>query len=135
MKYNFNWSAVSGGAPYVTISSTQISFNSTSVEKLNSPEKIVIGFDEENCVIGVKAYTHDMNTKPYQFSEKVKNGCVRINCKDFIRYLKALSDMDFSPSKKFVATYDAENEILIVKVKGGFENDNDDKTVNENEQD
>ena len=45
MNFDFNWSAVSGGAPYVTFSSLGIAFNSVSIEKLGSPDKVMVGFD------------------------------------------------------------------------------------------
>ena len=127
MKYNFNWSAVSGGAPYVTISPISIAFNSVSIEKLGSPEKIVVGFDEENCVIGVKAYMGESSVKPYPFAERVKNGWIRIGCRDFVKYLQVLTGTEFTPAKKYVATFDAREEILIVDVRGRSESDSSDE--------
>ena len=128
MKYNFNWSAVSGGAPYVTISTIAIAFNSVSIEKLGNPEKIVIGFDEENLAIGVKAFDNESGAKPYAFAERVKYGWVRVGCRDFVKYLKTLSGIDFSPAKKFVATYDAKEKILVVKITDKFESAEYDET-------
>lgn len=116
MKYNFNWSAVSGGAPYITISSLGIAFNNVSIDKLNSPEKILVGFDEENCVIGIKAYNGEQGLKPYEFASRVKNGWIRIGCKDFIKYLQSITGIDFTTSKKYVAQYDSETRILTVEV-------------------
>ena len=131
MKYNFNWAAVSGGAPYVTISTIAIAFNSVSIEKLGNPEKIMIGFDEENLTIGVKAFNNESDSelgiKPYAFAGRVKNGWVRVGCRDFVKYLKALSKLEFSPAKKFVATYDAKEKILVVKITDKFESEEDDK--------
>jgi hypothetical protein len=126
VKYNFNWSAVSGGAPYVTISTISINFNSVSIEKLGNPEKVVIGFDEENRVIGVKAYEENSGVKPYAFADRVKNGWVRVGCRDFVKYLQALTGIGFSPAKKFVATYDNKERILIVEITGLSESEFDD---------
>ena len=121
MNFDFNWSAVSGGAPYVTFSSLGIAFNSVSIEKLGSPDKVMVGFDEAQCTIGVKAYNGEAGVKPYEFAGRVKNGWVRIGCRDFIKYLQAISGIEFSPAKRYVATYDAESNILIVQVKGDYE--------------
>jgi len=127
MKYNFNWSAVSGGAPYVTISQTSIAFNSVSIEKLGNPEKVDVGFDEENCIIGIKPHDNSStSSKPFVFAEKIKNGWVRIGCRDFVKYLQVLTGVGFKPAKKYIATYDAINEILIINVKGHFENEKSD---------
>lgn len=126
MSYNFNWSAVSGGAPYITLSSIGLAFNSVSIEKLDSPDKIIVGFDEENCVIGIKAYTNEENIKTYDFINRKKNGWIRIGCRDFMKYLKSLTNMSFSPAVKYIAQYDEEEKILMVHVKdiGKTENKN-----------
>ena len=130
MSYNFNWSAVSGGAPYVTISSIAIAFNSVSIEKLGNPEQVIVGFDEEKCVIGVKAHTDETNIKAYDFAKKAKNGWIRLGCKDFIKYLESLTKTSFSPSKKFVAEFDDKEKILLVLVGGEHEEINENNNGN-----
>lgn len=125
MSFNFNWSAVSGGAPYVTLSSLGIAFNSVSIAKLGNPEKIIVGFDEEQCVIGVKAYDGESGIKPYDFASRVKNGWIRIGCRDFIKYLQALSGIGFSPAKRYVATFDAKLSILVVSIRGEYSDGDD----------
>jgi hypothetical protein len=112
--YNFNWSAVSGGAPYVTLSTLGLAFNSVSIEKLGCPDKIIVGFDEEKCVIGIKAYNNSMDIKSYDFADRKKNGWIRIGCRDFMKYLESLTNMSFSPAKKYVAQYDEVEKILLV---------------------
>jgi hypothetical protein len=121
MVFNFNWNAVSGGAPYVTISSTALAFNSVSIEKLGYPDKVVVGFDEEQCVIGIKPYSGEPHIKSYEFAGRIKNGWVRIGCKDFIKYLESLTDMSFSPSKKYVTRFNDMESILLVFVNGESE--------------
>jgi len=120
MNYSFNWSAVSGGAPYITISSLGISFNSVSIEKLKNPEKILIGFDEENMMLGIKEYQGEENTKPYEFASRVKQGWIRIGCKDFINYLTTLAKFDFSKATKFTAEFDKDTNMLLVDIKNGL---------------
>lgn len=121
MKYNFNWSAVSGGAPYITLSLLGIAFNSVSIEKLGNPEKIMVGFDEAQCTIGVMGYDGNPGIKPYEFSSRVKNGWIRIGCRDFIKYLQNISGLDFTKAKRYIARFDAESGILLVSVNGEFE--------------
>ena len=116
MPYNFNWNAVSGGAPYVTISTISTAFNSVSIEKLGNPEKVIVGFDEERCVLGVKAYNGEPNIKPYDFAKRVKNGWIRIGCRDFIKYLSSLTGIKFYPAKKYVARFDSAEKILTIAI-------------------
>ena len=130
MNFNFNWSAVSGGAPYITLSTLGIAFNSVSISQLGNPDKIIVGFDEKQFVIGVKAYNNESEIKPYEFSGRVRNGWIRIGCKDFIKYLQALTGIDFSTAKRYIATLDTKSDILLVHVRGESEISDDD---NENE--
>ncbi len=116
MGFNFNWNAVSGGAPYVTISTISIAFNSVSIAKLGNPEKVIVGFDEDQCAIGIKAYTGESDVKPYDFAKKIKNGWVRIGCRDFVKYLSALTGIEFSPAKKYVAKYDSNEQVLYILI-------------------
>lgn len=129
MNYNFDWNIVSEGAPYVTISKLGISFNMASIKKLGSPEFVMIGFDSEQMVIGVKA-TPGMNEcdkNVYQFRERIKSNWVRIGCKDFVRYLEKLSGLSFSKAIRYMADFDSENLLLIIKVtEEGDDEDVDD---------
>ena len=126
MGFNFNWSAVSGGAPYVTLSSLGIAFNSVSIDKLGNPEKIMVGFDEGQRVIGVRAYAGEPGIKPYEFADRVNNGWIRIGCRDFIKYLQSLSGISFSPAKKYIAKLDIIEGVLLIDVMGNYENGKDD---------
>lgn len=125
MSFNFNWNAVSGGAPYITLSTISIAFNSVSISKLGNPEKVVIGFDEDQCAIGVKAYSGEENTKAYDFANKIKNGWVRIGCRDFIKYLSAITGIEFYPAKRYVARFDAQEKVLFVLVREDSEVESD----------
>ena len=126
MNFKFNWSVVSGGAPYITLSTLGIAFNSVSIERLGNPEKILIGFDEEQFVIGFKVYENEMDAKPFEFSGRVRNGWIRIGCRDFIKYLQSLTGIDFSVAKRYIAARDAKSGILLVHVKGETELSNSD---------
>jgi hypothetical protein len=117
MNYNFNWNFVSGGAPFVTISALGLAFNSVAISALGCPEKIMVGFDEANLVIGVRAYDGTASIKPYEFASRIKNGWIRIGCRDFIKYLQRLLEADFSESKKYTAVFDAESNALVVRLR------------------
>jgi len=123
MSYNFNWNAVSGGAPYVTISNIALAFNSVSIEKLGFPDQVIVGFDEENCVIGIKPYMGEPNVKAYDFTSRMKNGWIRIGCKDFIKYLGSLINEPFERSKKYLAKHDDKENILLVFAAGESESE------------
>ena len=123
MNFNFDWNYVSSGAPYVTVSNLGLAFNMPSVTMLGNPEEVVVGFDEEQLAIGVKN-SHGMeNVKPYKFYSRIKNGWVRIGCKDFVKYLSTISGVDFNPAKKYIARFDMEQQILYIKINEEEVND------------
>lgn len=116
MNFNFDWNYVSAGAPYVTVSELGLAFNGPAISMLKRPEEVVIGFDEANLTIGVKDAVGMENVKPYKFYGRVNNGWIRIGCKDFVKYLSAISGMKFSPAKKYVAQMDQEQQILYITI-------------------
>ena len=116
MKFNFDWNYVSAGAPYITISELALGFNTPSISLLGNPEKVVVGFDEKTLTIGVKKYDGNENVKSYKFYSRIKNGWVRIGCKEFIKYLSKLTNLQFSPAIRYVAKYDSEEQILYISV-------------------
>ena len=116
MKFNFDWNYISAGAPYVTISTTSLGFNMPSINLLGQPEEVMIGFDETNMTIGIKAYDGNPDVKTYLFKSRLKNGWVRIGCKEFSRYLSAISNISFSPAKRYIARFDTEEKVLYVTV-------------------
>lgn len=114
MDFNFDWNYVSAGAPYVTVSELGLAFNTPSISLLGNPEDVVVGFDESQMVIGVKDAKSMTDVKSYKFYSRIRTGWVRIGCKDFVKYLSAISGIQFSPAKKFVARYDKEKQILYI---------------------
>ena len=128
---NYNWSLVKSGAPYVTVSSLGISFNPASIDKLGRPEQILLGFDESTLVLAAKAY-QDEPAEPYEFASRVKNGWVRLSCKDFVRYLESLTGLEFYPAKRYVAKWDAKNDLMLIDTKNPINSDEDENENHEN---
>lgn len=116
VKFNFDWNYVSNGAPYVTISSLALGLNTPSSSLLGNPEEVIVGFDSQNMIIGIKKYDGIENTKSYKFYSRMKNGWVRIGCKDFIKHLSFLTGLDFVPAKRYVAQFDPDEKILFISV-------------------
>lgn len=118
MNYNFDWDIVSEGAPYVTISKLGLAFNMASIRKLGSPAFVILGFDYEQMAIGIKDATEILEecNNAYPFRERIKNNWVRIGCREFVRYLEKLSGLDFTKAKRYIADFDLENKLLIVKI-------------------
>lgn len=116
MKFNFDWNYVAAGAPYITISELALGFNAPSISLLGNPEEVIIGFDDQTMTIGVKKYDGNENVKSYKFYSRMKNGWVRIGCKEFIKYLSSLTGLEFSPAIRYIAKYDEQEKILYISV-------------------
>ena len=99
MKFNFDWNYVAAGAPYITISGLALGFNAPSIALLGNPEEVIIGFDDQTMTIGVKKYDGNENVKSYKFYSRMKNGWVRIGCKNLVRQFAILPNM--TSKKKF----------------------------------
>ncbi len=123
MSFNFDWNYVSAGAPYITISELGLAFNTPAISMLNNPDEVVVGFDEEKMTIGIKDSKGMENVKPYKFSSRIKNGWVRIGCKDFIKYLSSISGMKFNPAVKYIARYDKSISVLYITIGDKEEED------------
>ena len=107
---------MAAGAPYITISELALGFNAPSISLLGNPEEVIIGFDDQTMTIGVKKYDGNENVKSYKFYSRMKNGWVRIGCKEFIKYLSSLTGLEFSPAIRYIAKYDEQEEILYISV-------------------
>lgn len=93
--YKFDFSFVKGGSPVVTLSSIGLAFNTGARSMLGYPEKVEIGYDEQQKAIAIRPYSGDDKTPSYDFETRQQNGWVRIGAKDFMKYLSIQTGIDF----------------------------------------
>ena len=118
--FNFDFNFIKSGAPIVTLSSFGIAFNRLSRSLLGFPAKINIGFDEGARAIGIQAHDEESDILSYEFESRVKDEWIRIGCKDFIKYLSTITQIDFSTkAKQFIAEFDETSKTLIIIVDEG----------------
>lgn len=116
MSFNFDWNLVSAGAPYITISDLGIGINLPAAALLGNPDTVIVGFDEQKMALGIKKPDGIQNAKTYKFCSRLKNGWIRIGCKDFIKYLSMLSGLKFNPAIRFIAHYDEAEDLLYISI-------------------
>jgi len=125
--FNFNWSFVKKGAPFVTISKYGLAFNQICIDFLGKPDEIKIGFDKNQLALGIIATEQDAYDDSFVFKNKERLGWVRIGCKEFVSYLSKISGIDFlEKSKKYIPQLVEENKMIVVKLKEGELFDGDD---------
>ena len=114
-KYAFDYGFLKSGPPVVTISSIGIAFNPGSRRLLGFPELVDIGYDPKARVIGVRSHDESSKAEPYVFEGREKDGWIRINAKEFSRYLEQQTGMSFrNKAKQFLPEYDEESQTLVV---------------------
>ena len=116
MTYSFVWSTPSSRAPIVSVASYGITFNSSVIELMKRPEGVMIGFDENNKVVGIKPLcdNEEAISKGFLFASKERKGYVRIGNKDFIKYVSKKTGKDFSTAVRYIGDWDENEQILIV---------------------
>lgn len=115
--YNFDFYYLKNGSPIVTLSSFGIAFNKGAIESLGVPDQVIIGYDQEQRAIGVRARGEDTTSPCYEFASRVKHDWIRIGAKDFMKYLSRISKIDFlTKAKQFVAEFDEVTQTLIVVI-------------------
>jgi len=126
MSFNFMWAAPSAGAPVVSIAPYGMTFNSAAIDLLNSPMHVRIGFDENKKVIGVMP-VHDVGEvdhRCFQFYERLRQGSVRINSRDFVRYVASRIGRDFSTvTTRYGAIWDNIGGLLVIELEKPMDGD------------
>lgn len=113
--YHFDFSFIKSGPPVVTLSATGIAFNAGSRALLGYPERIDIGYDSQAKAIGIRAHIQADEADSFEFEGRQKDGWVRINAKEFSRYLEQQTGIKFrEKAKQFLPEFDEDSKILIV---------------------
>lgn len=103
----------------VSVANYGLTFSQAAVEMLGQPSHIILGFDKRNLMIVVKP-VEESEERRIPFIEKKKNGCVRINSKEFIRTLaKYFSDeMKFtSKAIRYLSYWRGDIGALVIDLK------------------
>jgi hypothetical protein len=114
MKYE--WYSPTTGAPIVSLAEYGITFNIGAIEIMGKPKYVMLGYDEEENLIGVKPCDENKENK-IEFYKKLRNNYIRIANKDFIRFLKSRISEDIkieAKAKRYVAKWDKTEKILYI---------------------
>ena len=115
--FQFDYSFIRSGTPVVTLSATGIAFNAGARNLLGHPDKIDIGYDVQAKAIGIRPHADGDDALSFDFESREKDGWVRINAKEFSRYLEQQTGIKFrEKAKQFLPEFDEESNLLIVIV-------------------
>ena len=119
-KYNLNFNIDKSGVAKISVSSAGIAFSKESIELLGSPQRVNIGIDKSAGVLGVRVAVDDNSIKSYPFvTKEKKKQWLRINSKALLEQIKKTARINelTTSSIPFVATFDEEEQMLIVNLK------------------
>jgi hypothetical protein len=119
-KYNFDFNVdFAKNSLRVSVNNVGITLNEQIVSLLKKPEKVNIGIDVNNKVFCIRRAVEDVNIKSYDCVKENNEDkkWIRINCRVLTRKIKEIAN--YSGDKKIVlpATYDEENNMIIVEIK------------------
>ena len=112
----FEWYSPTTGAPIVSLAEYGITFNIGAIEIMGKPDYVMLGYDEEENLIGVKPCDENEENK-IEFYKKIRNKYIRLANKDFIRFLKSIINEDIkieAKAKRYVAKWDKAEKILYI---------------------
>lgn len=116
-KYNLDFSINTDHK--VAISKAGIAFGAGVIRTLGYPEKVNIGIDKANGIIGVKvAREPDKFIKAYPFCTKQKRTWLRIASKPILQAIEEITGITYgNTATNYPAYYDKDEKILVVNLK------------------
>lgn len=117
-KYNLDFSINTDQK--IAISKAGIAFSAGAIRTLGYPEKVNIGIDKVNGIIGVKvAREPDKFIKAYPFcTSKQKRIWLRIVSKPILQTIEEITGITYgNTATNYPAYYDKDEKILVVNLK------------------
>jgi len=120
MTYNFNWNIIRAGRPKITLSKQSVMFNGAVISILGNPERIIIGYDCEKCIIGLKDYGGEQGVPTFSMKTKRRisqSGWAKIGCQKFAATIERTTGIRLNHARTFRAEYDKKNKVVFAKIE------------------
>lgn len=119
------WSTPSSGAPIVTIATYGITFNSSTIDLMNNPKRIEMGYSPKLNKVLIKPSNKSKEEGSFAFASRAnKRGYIRIGNKDFVKYIANKSGLPITKeSIRFPATWDSKNKILKIDLSNPIDDE------------
>lgn len=123
----FEWFDTTIGAPIISVASYGLTFSRSAVQKMGTPEYVILGYDKENKIIGIKTCDKSENKK-IEFAGKERGGNVRINSKSFIRFVFSYMENENliqNRAARFVGVWNSDQQLMTLDLKKPLDADED----------
>ncbi len=128
MDFKIEWYSPSLGTPIVSLAEYGITFNKAAIAALNNASYIRIGFDRVRKLIVVQGLMESENQSGQDlipFIERERNGFIRINNRDFVRFiLRYCPEIKLDKAKRFLGR--VEGEFFVVDLNTPADSDDPD---------
>ncbi|MGG0939853.1 hypothetical protein ABHN11_28000 [Brevibacillus centrosporus] len=131
MQFNVEWFSPSIGTPIISLAEYGIVFNKAAITVLNNAHSIRIGFDRDQKLIIVQGLKEEQSSDDtIAFAERERNGFIRINNKDFVRFiLRYCPEIKLDRAKRFLGR--VEGEFLVVDLNTPADGSDEENLVDE----
>ena len=116
MSVNFEWFNPKVGTPIVSLASYGITFSKSAVQLMGTPDYVMLGFNRTGRIVGVKICDKTEERK-IPFAEKMRNGYVRLNAKDFIRHIISSTGCEHDFGKevtRYIGTWLQDEKLMLI---------------------
>ncbi|WAH37539.1 hypothetical protein [Alicyclobacillus dauci] len=108
------WYNRSIGTPMVTVAATGLTFNQAAVIALNNPDFIWLGYARDKQWIVVQP-VQENKPEVFPFASRKRDKHVRVQSRDFIRFLSVQDDdFDLGRTVRVPSYWDTDLSLLIV---------------------
>ena len=116
---SFDFNIDTKGEIRVSVMKLGIIFNKKTINVLGRPEKINIGIDYENKILGIKSSNGDPYVKEFDFVTKENQDWIRVATVTIVREIEKITGLKFNNKGfPFKATFNKELKMLMVDLKG-----------------
>lgn len=124
-----DWYSPSVGTPIVTIASYGLTFNKAAINELGDTPFIRLGYVRDRNFIVVQPVPTE-EPDAIAFAERRRNDYIRVNSKDFIKFISRYCDLQLEKSIRIPAYWDDELGLLVVDLNkaDADSEENDDAT-------
>lgn len=123
-----SWYDPSVGTPTVTVASYGLTFNEAATNELRNAPYVRLGYVKDKNWIVVQPLEENQ-VAALAFFERKRDKYVRLQSRDFMRFITRHYDLNLEKSVRIPAYWDEENNVLVVDLqKAEVESDNDETT-------
>lgn len=111
--YSFDWGIIERKPPQATLSELGIAITKESIDYLDKPDYILIGYDDNNKIIAIKP-CENKEDFAIKASGKLSQNWARFGCKNFIKMIFSDFKLDINHAYRFPIKFVKEPKMILI---------------------